>query len=75
MENKRKPNSLVYALSEEDVPSTFFTSHLLVANTSACKLIDSSASHSFVATKVVDKLGWNKEIFSQPFIQLTLSRY
>ena len=69
-----RPNARVYSLSEDyvnDGPSTVVTGQLPVANLSLCTLIDSSATHSFIARKVAEKLEWNRQILSCPFITIT----
>ena len=54
-----RPNARVYSLSEDDVnagPSTVVTGQLPVANLSLYTFIDSGATHSFIASKVAEKL-------------------
>ena len=73
-ENKPKPNARVYSLNEGEVetgPSTTVTGQLSVANLSAYSLIDSGASHSFIAAHTSNKLEWKKEVFTQPFYTVT----
>ena len=69
-----RPNARVYSLSEDDVntgPSTVVIGQLPIANLSLYTLIDSGATHSFIADKVVEKLEWDKQILSYPFITVT----
>ena len=69
-----RPNARVYSLSEDDVnagPSTVVTGQLPVANLSLYSLIDSGATHSFIASKVAEKLEWDRQILSYPFITIT----
>ena len=73
-ENKPKPNARVYSLNEGEVetrPSTMVTGQLSVANLSAYSLIDSGASHSFIAAHTSNKLEWKKAVFTQPFYTVT----
>ena len=74
MDVKPRANARVYALSEGEVeagPSTVVTGQLPIANILAYTLIDSGASHSFLARKLIGKLEWKVEKFSQPFITIT----
>ena len=52
-------------------PSTVVTSQFPVANLSLFALINSGATHSFIANKIVDKLEWKKECLAYPFITMT----
>ena len=69
-----RPNARVYSLCEGEVeagPSTVVTGQLPVANLSLFTLIDSGATHSFIASKIADKLEWKKECLAYPFITVT----
>ena len=52
-------------------PSKLVTAQLPVTNLSLFTLIDSGATHSFIANKVADKLEWKKECLAYPFITMT----
>ena len=47
------------------------TGQLPVTNLSLFTLIDSGATHSFIASKIADKLEWKKECLDYPFITVT----
>ena len=69
-----RPNARVYSLCEGEVeagPSTVVTGQLPVANLSLFTLIDSNATHSYIARKIVYKLEWKKECLASPFITVT----
>ena len=58
MENKLRPNAQVYALRKGDVetdPSTVVTNQLPIANLFVYALVDSRASHSYLAARIVEK--------------------
>ena len=70
-------NARVYSQNEGEVsagPSTVVTGQLFVANLSLYTLIDSGASHSYLANRLIDKLEWNKESLTYPFITVTPAR-
>ena len=72
-----RANARVYSLNEGEVnagPSTVVTGQLSVANLSLYTLIDSGASHSYLANRLIDKLEWNKESLTYPFITVTPAR-
>ena len=47
---------------------------LSVSNLSLYALIDSGATHSYIASRLCDKLEGNRQIFSTPFITITPTR-
>ena len=47
------------------------TGQLSVANLSLFSLIDSGATHLYIARKIVDQLEWKKESLVYPFITVT----
>ena len=72
-----RPNARVYSLNEGDVtagPSTSVSGQLSVSNLSLYALIDSGATHSYIASRLCDKLEGNTQIFSTPFITITPTR-
>ena len=72
-----RPNARVYSLNEGDVtagPSTSVSGQLSVSNLSLYTLIDSGATHSYIASRLCDKLEGNRKIFSTPFITITPTR-
>ena len=50
------------------------SSQLSVSNLSLYALIDSGATHSYIASRLCDKLEGNRQIFSTPFITITPTR-
>ena len=57
MEIKPRPNARVYALNKTDAeagPSTVVTGQLPIANIFAYTLVDSGASHSYLAARLVE---------------------
>ena len=48
--------------------------HLSVSNLSLYALIDSRSTHSYIASRLCDKLEGNRQIFSTPFITITPTR-
>ena len=71
---QQRTNAHVYSLYESEVaagPSTVVTDQLPITNLSLYTLIDSGATHSFIASRLVDKLDWRKETLSQPFFTAT----
>ena len=72
-----RPNARVYSLNEGDIaagPSTLVSGQLSVSNLSLYALIDSGATHSYIASRLCDKLEGNRQIFSTPFIIITPTR-
>ena len=64
-------------MNEGDVtagPSTSVSGQLSVSNLSLYALIDSGATHSYIASRLCDKLEGNRQIFSTPFITITPTR-
>ena len=71
-----RPNARVYSLSEDDGNaglSTIVTGQFPVANLFLYTLINSGVAHSFIASKVVEKLECDRQILSYPFITITLT--
>ena len=71
-----KPNARVFAISEGEVavgPSTVVTGQISITNTTAYVLIDSGASHSFIAGGFVKKLDRKPDDLAQPFVTATPS--
>ena len=69
-----KANARVFTIREDDVragTSTAVTGQLSVGNLSAYVLMDSGATHSFIASRVAEKLGSEKLNFSYPFITVS----
>ena len=69
-----RPNARVYSLCEGEVeagPSIVVIGQLPVTNLSLFTLIDSGATHSFIASKIADKLECKKECLAYPFITVT----
>ena len=52
-------------------PSTSVSGQLSVSNLSLYALIDSVATHSYIASRLCDKLEGNRQIFSTHFITIT----
>ena len=52
-------------------PSTVVTGQLPIVNIFAYTLVDSGASHSYLAARLVGKLEWEAKTFSQPFYTVT----
>ena len=68
------PNSRVYSLNERDVEvglSTSISGQLHVSNLKLYALIDSGATHSFIAKRLVDRLEGDKRTLNNPFITVT----
>ena len=64
-------------MNEGDVtagPSTSVSGQLSVSNLSLYALIDSGATHSYIASRLCDKLEGNRQIFSTLFITITPTR-
>ena len=64
----------MYALNKIDAeagPSTVVTGQLPIVNIFAYTLVDSGASHSYLAARLVGKLEWEAKTFSQPFYTVT----
>ena len=69
-----RPNARVYSLNEGDVeagPSTSVSGQLSVSNLNLYVLIDSGATHSFIAKRLVEKLEGDKKSLSSPFLTVT----
>ena len=74
LEAKPKPNARVYALNKEEAeagPSTVVTGQLPIANLLAYTLVDSGASHSYLASRLVGKIEWEAKPLSQLFCTVT----
>ena len=72
-----RPNARVYSLNEGDVttgPSTSMSGQLSVSNLLLYTLIDSGATHSYISSRLCDKLKGNRQIFSTLFITITPTR-
>ena len=72
-----RPNARVYSLNEGDVtagPSTSVSGQLSISNLSLYALIDSGATHSYIASRLCDKLEGNRQVLSTLFITSTLVR-
>ena len=64
-------------MNEGDVtagPSTSVSGQLSVSNLSLYAFIDSGVTHSYIASRLCDKLEGNRQIFSTLFITITPTR-
>ena len=69
-----RPNARVYSLNEgdiEDGPSTSVAGQLLVSNLVLYTLIDSGATHSYIAKHLSNKLEGCRKTLSTPFVTVT----
>ena len=72
-----RPNARVYSQNEGDVtvgPSTSVSGQLSISNLSLYALIDLGGTHSYIASRLCDKLEGNRQIFSTIFITILTSR-
>ena len=69
-----RPNARVYSLCEKDVeagPSTSVSGQLSVSNLLLYTLLDSGATHSYIATRFSDRLEGDRLKLESPFITAT----
>ena len=72
-----RPNACVYSLNESAIeagPSTFITGQIIVSNLNLYALIDSGATYSFIASRLIDRLGGKRKLMTTPFITKTPTR-
>ena len=68
------PNARVYNLNEGDVeagPSTSVSGQLPVSNLNLYALVDSGATHSFIAKKLINRFEGDRRTLNNPFITVT----
>ena len=69
-----RPNARVYSLNESAIeagPSTSITGQIIVSNLNLYALIDSGATHSFIASRLIDRLEGKRKLMTTPFITKT----
>ena len=66
-----RPNTCIYSLNENIVearPSTSITSRITIFNLNLYVLIDSGATHSFIASRLIDILEGKRKLMTTHFI-------
>ena len=72
-----RPNTRVYSLNENAIeagPSTSITGQIIVSNLNLYALIDSGGTHSFIVSRLMDRLEGKRKLMTTPFIIKTPTR-
>ena len=69
-----RPNARVYSMNESAIkagPSTSITGQIIISNLNLYTLIDSGATYSFIASRLINKLEGKRKLMNTPFITKT----